>query len=105
MPLSPALLRDLAADLANARAERTPCELETALHSRLVEQGFGEKEAYQIQEALVQVELGRGERLAGAKVGAANDTAQRALGLSRRSSAGCSRAAGSRPTAASTSHT
>jgi 2-keto-4-pentenoate hydratase len=82
MPVNPALLRDLAADLANARAERTPCELETALHSRPAEKGFSETEAYQIQEALVRVELGRGERLAGAKVGATNDTAQRALGCS-----------------------
>lgn len=80
MSLSQALLQDLASDLADARAGRTPCELEVALHSRLGEKGLGEMEAYQIQQALVEVELSRGEHVAGAKVGATNETAQRALG-------------------------
>jgi 2-keto-4-pentenoate hydratase len=82
MPLDPALLRDLAVNLANARAGRTPCELQTALLDRLGGKGLSEEEAYQIQQALLEVELGRGERLVGAKVGATNETAQRALGCS-----------------------
>lgn len=82
MPLDPALLRDLAVNLANARAGRTPCELQAALLDRLGGKGLSEEEAYQIQQALLEVELGRGERLVGAKVGATNETAQRALGCS-----------------------
>ena len=75
MPLDPALLQDLAAKLADARAGRTPCELEAALHHRL-----DEEEAYLVQRALLEVELARGARLAGVKVGATNDTAQQMLG-------------------------
>ena len=74
MPLDPALVQDLAAQLADARAGRVPCELEATLHRRL-----DEEEAYRVQRALLDVELARGAHLTGAKVGATNDAAQRML--------------------------
>jgi 2-keto-4-pentenoate hydratase len=79
MSLDPALRDDLAAKLADARADRTPCALETALGHRFGAKGLSEEDAYQIQQALLEVELARGERLAGAKVGATNEVVQQML--------------------------
>lgn len=79
MAFTNALLDHLAAALADARADRTPGTLETGLGYRLGAEELGEEDAYQIQQALVAVELARGERLAGAKVGGANKAAQQAL--------------------------
>ena len=75
MPLDPALVQELARRLADAHAGHLPCELEAALHRRL-----DEEEAYRFQQALLDIELGRGARLAGVKVGATNDAAQQMLG-------------------------
>jgi len=78
MALDPSLLQDLAAKLADARAGHMPVELEAVLHQRL-----DEDEAYRVQEALLAMEVARGSRVAGAKVGATNQAARDVLGCRR----------------------
>jgi 2-oxopent-4-enoate/cis-2-oxohex-4-enoate hydratase len=76
-PLDPALVQDVAARLADARAGHVPCAVDGALHRHL-----DEEEAYRVQRALLDLELARGAHLTGVKVGATSESAQQMLGCS-----------------------
>ena len=66
----------VAAELTAAARDRAPIQ---AYSHR--EQGFSIEEAYEIQWLVVQERIGRGERLAGVKVGLTSEAKQRQLGL------------------------
>ena len=76
MSISPTSARDLAAELHGARIDRRPVERIT---DRVA--GFGEADAYAVQEAGIALRATAGERIIGAKLGFTSAAMQRAMGV------------------------
>jgi 2-oxo-3-hexenedioate decarboxylase len=74
--ISPASARDLAAELHTARLDRRPVERIT---DRVA--GFGEADAYAVQEAGIALRSAAGEHVMGAKLGFTSVAMQRAMGV------------------------
>ena len=76
MSISPTSAHDLAAELHGARIDRRPVERIT---DRVA--GFGEADAYAVQEAGIALRSTAGEHIVGAKLGFTSVAMQRAMGV------------------------